>query len=96
MKELVKELVFQCREKNHDKVYFMQMYKVSGGKYIVEAQWGRREWGNDLMSASKTKTPTDFAAADKLFKKLTKEKERKGYLVFDDRGSLNVYNQLAF
>ena len=99
--ELVKEKAFMMREGNHDKVYYMQMYRddsiLTDIAYLVNFQFGRREWGTNLNTGTKTPGgPVHFFEAEKIFNKMVREKERKGYLSFDSKESLNVWNTLAF
>ena len=98
--ELVKEQACLMREDNHDKVYYIQIYRniaiKHGIAYRVNFQYGRRNWGADLCEGTKTVGFVSLPEAEKIFNKMIKEKLRKGYLVFDSKDALNVWNMVAF
>ena len=60
-----------------DKEYHAQIV-AQGAGYVVNFQYGRR--GGTLKSDTKTQTPVDEAAARKIYEKLLKEKQGKGYV----------------
>lgn len=67
--------LFYCQD-NSDKVYHIQLEKITGG-FVVNFQYGRRN--STLQSGTKTPTPVSEEEAVKIFDKLEKEKTRKGY-----------------
>ena len=64
------------REGSSDKVYQAQILPEADG-FVVEFQYGRR--GNALTSGRKTPSPVSLEAATKVFEKLVREKQAKGY-----------------
>jgi len=90
---------------HHDKVYFIQIVDVSerDGAYPAEPtfnvpfQYGKREWmqRDNLIKGYKVKN-VSLPIAQKAYNKMVKEKDRKGYLKFDDLNGLTVWNQLVY
>jgi bifunctional non-homologous end joining protein LigD len=67
--------LFFCEGKS-DKVYHLQLDKVSSG-YVVNFQYGRR--GSSLNSGTKTNVPVSQEDANKIYTKVLNEKLSKGY-----------------
>lgn len=63
-------------EGSSDKVYQAQV-KAEGDGFVVEFQYGRR--GAALQCGRKTPAPVTREAAEKVFSKLVKDKQAKGY-----------------
>jgi len=64
------------REGTSDKVYRVAIEQRDGG-YEVTFAYGRR--GSTMTTGTKTTTPVSFDEAHKIFTKLVKEKQAKGY-----------------
>jgi predicted DNA-binding WGR domain protein len=58
-----------------DKVYKASMEAAEGNLCLVNFAYGRR--GSTLKTGTKTTTPVDYAAAKKIYDKLSKAKPRK-------------------
>jgi bifunctional non-homologous end joining protein LigD len=68
--------VLNFSEGSSDKTYQLQV-RAEGDGYVVEFQFGKRN--GPLQSGRKTATPVPFEQAEKVFAKLIKEKQAKGY-----------------
>jgi predicted DNA-binding WGR domain protein len=75
--ELVQRTTLCFREGNSDKVYEVDLCRVSEEGYLVNFRYGRR--GATLKDGSKTSQPVPLAQAQKLFNGLVQEKTKKGY-----------------
>jgi bifunctional non-homologous end joining protein LigD len=64
------------REGSSDKVYQCQI-EQAGERFVVNFAYGRR--GSTLNTGSKTNVPVTFDGAKRIFDKLVKEKQAKGY-----------------
>jgi bifunctional non-homologous end joining protein LigD len=64
------------REGNSDKIYQSQI-EPAGERFVVNFAYGRR--GSTLNTGTKTNVPVDYADAKRIFDKLVKEKQAKGY-----------------
>ena len=64
------------REGSSDKVYQCQI-EPAGERFVVNFSYGRR--GSTLNTGTKTNVPVDFDSAKRVFDKLVKEKQAKGY-----------------
>ena len=64
------------REGNSDKIYQCQI-EPAGERFTVNFAYGRR--GSTLNTGTKTNVPVDFDHARRIFDKLVKEKQSKGY-----------------
>lgn len=69
------------RDDRSDKVYRASIEERSGG-YVVNFAYGRR--GSTLATGTKTTSPVDFDAAQKIYDKLVREKMAKGYCLAAD------------
>ena len=65
------------KEGGSDKEYHIQIQSVTETTAVVLFQYGRV--GNALQTGTKTDSPVSLEDATKIFDKLQKEKERKGY-----------------
>lgn len=63
-------------EGSSDKVYNAMLTQRDGG-WVVNFAYGRR--GKALTTGTKTEKPVGYAAAEKIFEKLVREKTAKGY-----------------
>lgn len=72
----IKSVDLFFKEGSSDKEYHIQIQEVTDGN-VVNFQYGRV--GNALQTGTKTDTPVSLEEATKIFDKLQKEKERKGY-----------------
>jgi bifunctional non-homologous end joining protein LigD len=79
-----KSISLGYREGASDKVYHVQI-EPKGDGFVVNFQFGRR--GSTLSSGTKTASPVDEAAAEKIFNKLVAEKTGKGYTVTSSDGA---------
>jgi bifunctional non-homologous end joining protein LigD len=64
------------REGSSDKVYQCQI-ESAGERFVVNFAYGRR--GSTLNTGTKTNVPVNFDDAKRIFDKLVKEKQGKGY-----------------
>jgi bifunctional non-homologous end joining protein LigD len=64
------------KEGSSDKVYHAQIVEANGG-YVVNYQYGRR--GSTLTAGTKTTKPVSQDDAQKIYDKLIREKQAKGY-----------------
>jgi bifunctional non-homologous end joining protein LigD len=64
------------REGSSDKVYQCQI-EAAGERFAVNFAYGRR--GSTLNTGTKTNVPVEYADAKRIFDKLVKEKQGKGY-----------------
>lgn len=75
------KLIQQCklffREGNSDKVYEIDLCKLTNGEYLVNFRYGRR--GASLKEGTKTPASVNQQEAEKIFNKLEQEKRTKGY-----------------
>lgn len=98
----IEQRSFLFRENNSDKVYHISIEKISMDPnnpncYSVPFRYGKRVWGyNKLTTGTKTHGHVSLAVAQKEFNKMVKEKERKGYVMFNNPEELEVYNTLAY
>jgi hypothetical protein len=96
-KNIVEWKSFLMRHSNHDKVYHIWIEEVgTTGTYIVKFRFGRREWGFDNLNAGVKSGPVYLADAQKIFNKMVREKDRKGYTMFNNTEEMEVFNALAF
>ena len=64
------------REGNSDKVYQCAI-EPAGERFVVNFAYGRR--GSTLNTGTKTNVPVDYDSAKRIYDKLVKEKQGKGY-----------------
>ncbi len=64
------------REGSSDKIYQVAI-EPAGNRFVVNFAYGRR--GATLTTGTKTSSPVDYEAAQKIFTKLVGEKKAKGY-----------------
>ena len=69
------------REGSSDKVYQCAI-EPAGERFIVNFAYGRR--GSTLNTGTKTNVPVSFDDAKRIFDKLVKEKQSKGYTTGQD------------
>lgn len=87
----MKSIALFYKDGGSDKVYNVQIVDKENNLYSVDFQYGRR--GNSLTTGTKTNNPVDFATAEKVFDKLVKEKQAKGYTQ-DKEGTLYKGSEL--
>ena len=75
LKELPQTTLYY-REGRSDKVYQCQI-EQAGERFAVNFAYGRR--GSTLNTGTKTNVPVEYADAKRIFDKLVKEKQGKGY-----------------
>jgi predicted DNA-binding WGR domain protein len=75
--ELVQRTTLCFQEGSSDKVYEVDLCRVSEEGYLVNFRYGRR--GATLKDGSKTSQPVPLNQAQKLFNGLVQEKTKKGY-----------------
>lgn len=75
-----KSVTLYCTEGSSDKIYQAALQQRHSG-WVVEFAFGPR--GKALKTGTKTAEPVDFAAAEKIFDKLVREKSAKGYTPHD-------------
>jgi len=64
------------REGSSDKVYQVSL-EPRADQFVVNFAFGRR--GSTLQTGTKTPSPVDYETASRLFTRLVKEKQAKGY-----------------
>lgn len=72
----LENITLYYREGTSDKVYQCQI-EAAGSRYLVNFSYGRR--GSTMNTGTKTNVPVDYASAKRIFDKLVKEKQAKGY-----------------
>lgn len=72
----VKSIALYYKDDKSDKIYQASI-DADGDGYRVNFAYGRRN--STLTTGSKTTSPVDLAAAEKIFNKLVTEKQAKGY-----------------
>lgn len=72
----IEQISLYYKDGGSDKVYHTQIEPVDGG-YLVNFQYGKR--GSTLATGCKTAKPVELAEAQKIYHKLIKEKQAKGY-----------------
>ena len=75
-----KSVTLYCTAGSSDKIYQAALQHRDSG-WVVEFAFGPR--GKALKTGTKTAEPVDFAAAEKIFDKLVREKMAKGYTPHD-------------
>src|ERR1041384_8228598 len=66
------------KEGSSDKIYQVQIEEKDAG-FVVNFAYGRR--GSTLNTGTKTSSPVPYDQAKRIFDKLVKEKQAKGYTV---------------
>ena len=74
--EMSERVTLYYREGSSDKVYQAAL-EPAGGLFVINFAYGRR--GATLTAGTKTSSPVDYAAAQKIYTKLVSEKKAKGY-----------------
>lgn len=74
--EASQRVALYYREGSSDKVY-QAAIEPAGQQFVVNFAYGRR--GAALTTGTKTPSPVDYAAAQKIYTKLVSEKKAKGY-----------------
>jgi bifunctional non-homologous end joining protein LigD len=74
--EAPQRVALYYREGSSDKVY-QAAIEPAGSEFVVNFAYGRR--GATLTTGTKTSSPVDYAAAQKIYTKLVSEKKAKGY-----------------
>src|SRR5258708_13296354 len=69
------------REGSSDKVYQASI-ETQGEGFVVNFAYGRR--GSTMNTGTKTQTPVDYDNAKRIFDKLVREKQAKGYTPGED------------
>jgi bifunctional non-homologous end joining protein LigD len=72
----LQNITLYYREGSSDKVYQCQI-EPAGERFVVNFAYGRR--GSTLNTGTKTNVPVDYDNAKRIFDKLIKEKQAKGY-----------------
>jgi len=72
----MKSISFKCQEGSSNKEYHIQMVEQGSG-FVINFQYGAI--GQTLKPGTKTPTPVDEAAAEKIYQSMIKERLRKGY-----------------
>jgi len=72
----LESITLYYREGNSDKVYQCGI-ESAGSRFVVNFAYGRR--GSTMNTGTKTNVPVDFDSAQRIFDKLVKEKQSKGY-----------------
>jgi len=76
MQTLDQNITLYYREGSSDKVYQCGI-EPAGERFVVNFAYGRR--GSTLNAGTKTNVPVDYDSAKRIFEKLVKEKQAKGY-----------------
>lgn len=76
--KLIEQSKLYFREGNSDKVYEVDLCKLSENEYLVNFRYGRR--GSTLKEGTKTPAAVSLEKAKAIFSKLDSEKRSKGYL----------------
>lgn len=72
----IQQISLYYKDGGSDKVYHTQIEPKDNG-YIVNFQYGKRN--STLATGCKTSSPVDLESAEKIYNKLIKEKQAKGY-----------------
>jgi len=80
----LENVTLNYREGSSDKVYQCQI-EAAGERFVVNFAYGRR--GSTLNTGRKTNVPVDYDSAKRIFDKLVKEKQGKGYTQGQDATS---------
>ena len=75
--ELVKRVTLHYQAGTSDKVYEVDLCRVSEDRYLVNFRYGRR--GKNLKEGSKTVQAVALSEAERIFNKLVADKQKKGY-----------------
>ena len=75
--KLVKQSTLYFKDEKSDKVYEVDLCETPSGEFLVNFRYGRR--GANLREGTKTTSPVDREAAEKLFDELVASKTKKGY-----------------
>lgn len=86
----MKSVALYFQEGSSDKVYNVALLE-SGSGYVVNFSFGRR--GTALATGTKTQSPVNLEAANKIFDKLVKEKSSKGYKPMVSDSGIEVQHQ---
>lgn len=89
--EQQKSVSLYFTEGSSDKSYQASLRQRDGG-WVVDFSYGPR--GKAQKTGTKTETPVTYAAADKIFEKLVREKTAKGYTP-DESGTAYTNTELA-
>jgi len=74
---IIKQSRLRYIEGSSDKVYEVDLCKMSEDEFVVNFRYGR--FGSRLREGTKTSFPTDLTRAEVIYDKLIAEKLRKGY-----------------
>ena len=77
MNEAIERVTLYYRSGSSDKVYQASIECAGEGEFVVNFAYGRR--GSTLKTGCKTEEPVPYEKAKKVFDKLVKSKEAKGY-----------------
>ena len=75
--KLIRKARLYFKEGNSDKVYEVDLCRLSGERYVVNFRYGRR--GTNLREGTKTTEPVDRQTAEKVFDSIVVSKTNKGY-----------------
>jgi bifunctional non-homologous end joining protein LigD len=84
----IQEIALHCTKGSSDKIYLVQIESATSGGYVVNFQYGRR--GAALHGGTKTPTPVTLAEAEKIFNRLSQEKQKKGYNITNSVSPMRV------
>jgi bifunctional non-homologous end joining protein LigD len=76
MQTLEQNITLYYREGSADKIYQCGI-EPAGERFVVNFAYGRR--GFTLNAGTKTNVPVDYDSAKRIFDRLVKEKQAKGY-----------------
>ena len=79
--EALPQVTLYYREGTSDKVYQCQI-EPAGDRFVVNFAYGRR--GSMLNTGTKTNVPVEFDDARRIYEKLVREKQAKGYTAGED------------
>jgi len=78
------KITLYFKEGTSDKVYHASIEEADSNSFVVNFAYGRR--GATLKTGTKTTTPVDYAAAEKIYDALVRSKTSKGYAPGEDGG----------
>jgi predicted DNA-binding WGR domain protein len=86
--KLIRKARLYFKEGKSDKVYEVDLCRLSKGRYVVNFRYGRR--GSRLREGTKTLSPVERQKAEDIFNSVVVSKKNKGYKDSDEQPQLAV------